>query len=281
MTSPVQAVDDERLRGVRLLLKRDDLLHPTITGNKWRKLAHNLAPARAAGRVVTFGGAYSHHIRAVAAAGREFGFATVGVIRGEEHRPLNDTLAFAAAQGMVLTYLDRATYRRKTDPDVLARLRAEFGPHHLLPEGGSNALAVRGCREVVAELPAFDVVCCPCGTGATLAGLASGLGPGQRAVGFAVLRGDFLADAVAGFVGHRAGWEVDTRFHSGGYAKTTPALHAFADEFTARHGVPVERLYVAKMLAGIYARAESGEFAPGTTVVAVITGQPDPPASTA
>lgn len=272
LPSPLTEVVDERLRGVRLLLKRDDLIHPEIPGNKWRKLAHNVAPARAAGRVVTFGGAYSNHIRAVAAAGREHGFATVGVIRGEEHLPLNDSLAFAVERGMALTYLDRATYRRKTDPDVLAALRDRFGPHHLLPEGGSNDLAVLGCQEIVAELGDFDVVCCPCGTGATLAGLARGLRAGQQAVGFAVLRGDFLADAVADLVGHRRNWTVDTRFHFGGYARTPPELHAFADGFTARHGVAVERLYVAKMLFGVYARVASGEFAPGTTVVAVITG---------
>ncbi|OLR95457.1 1-aminocyclopropane-1-carboxylate deaminase/D-cysteine desulfhydrase [Actinokineospora bangkokensis] len=271
-TAPLVEVVDERLRGVRLLLKRDDLVHPDIPGNKWRKLKHNLAPARAAGRVLTFGGAHSNHIRAVAAAGVEHGFETIGVIRGEEHLPLNDVLAFATACGMELTYLDRATYRRKGDPDVLATLDRRFGPYHLLPEGGSNELGVRGCREIIAELPDFDVVCCPCGTGATLAGLALGLGPRQSAVGFAVLRGGFLPEAVRGFTGGHGGWEVDERYHFGGYAKVPPELDEFAEEFTRRHAVPVERLYVAKMLYGVYARAAAGEFKPGTTVVAVITG---------
>ncbi len=268
LPSPLTEVVDDRL-DFRLLLKRDDLIHPEVPGNKWRKLAHNLAPARAAGTVLTFGGAYSNHIRATAAAGRHHGFRTVGVIRGEEHRPLNDSLAFAVSRGMVLTYLDRATYRRKNDPDVLSALRERWGEHYLLPEGGSNALAVQGCRDTVNEIAVdFDVICCPVGTGATLAGLATALRPHQRAVGFPVLRGEFLHAEVAALAGTENGWSLDPRFHFGGYAKTTPQLHAFAEGFTARHAVPVERLYVAKMLYGVYHHG----FAPGSTVVAVITG---------
>ncbi|SDC58831.1 1-aminocyclopropane-1-carboxylate deaminase/D-cysteine desulfhydrase [Actinokineospora iranica] len=268
LPSPLVEVVDKRL-AFRLLLKRDDLIHPEIPGNKWRKLAHNLAPARAAGTVLTFGGAYSNHIRATAAAGHHYGFRTVGVIRGEEHLPLNDSLAFAVSRGMTLTYLDRATYRRKRDADVLAALRERWGEHYLLPEGGSNDLAVLGCREIVAEIAEdFDVICCPCGTGATLAGLATALRPHQRALGFSVLRGDFLRAEVQDLAGRADRWSLDTRFHFGGYAKTPPELHAFADDFTARHGVPVERIYVAKMLYGIF----HSDFPAGSTVVAVITG---------
>ena len=158
-------LEDDRLvrLGVRLYLKRDDLIHPEVPGNKWRKLGPNVVAARAQGhdRLLTFGGAFSNHLRAVAAAGRFSGLATVGVIRGEEHLPLNESLATAAQWGMALTYLDRSAYRRKTEPGVLARLLDEFGPCFVVPEGGSNAYGVRGCVELPAEIDIdFDVISC-------------------------------------------------------------------------------------------------------------------------
>jgi len=277
----VTEIADERLGGIRLLLKRDDLLHPEVPGNKWRKLKYNLAAAREQGHgtLLTFGGAYSNHLRATAAAGRLLGLRTVGVVRGERHLPLNPVLSACVRDGMTLTYLDRATYRRQRDPDVVAALRAAWGPFYLLPEGGSNALAVRGCAELGAEVgAAADVVCCPVGTGGTLAGLAAGLPAGGRALGFAVLKGATFLDgevrrlqAAAG-VGDSGNWSLEHGYHFGGYAKTTPQLLAFAADFTARHGIVADRVYVAKMLAGIYDLAAAGRFAPGATVLAVKTG---------
>ncbi|WP_207933243.1 pyridoxal-phosphate dependent enzyme [Actinomadura sp. GC306] len=278
-TSPVVELADDRAarRGVRLFLKRDDLIHPELPGNKWRKLKHNLGPAREHGTVLTFGGAYSNHIRATAAAGRIFGFATIGVIRGEEHLPLNDTLAYAERMGMRLTYLDRAAYRRKHEPGVLAALRDRWGGFYLLPEGGSNAAAVRGCAELGAEVPGYDVVCCPCGTGGTLAGLAAGLAPGQRALGFSVLKGGFLPAEVERlqretYGGRRGDWRVEDGFHFGGYARRTRELDGFITDFADRHGVVLDRVYTAKMMFGVLALAERGAFPEGARVLAVITG---------
>ncbi|MEV0969238.1 1-aminocyclopropane-1-carboxylate deaminase/D-cysteine desulfhydrase [Microtetraspora glauca] len=275
--SPIEEVRDERLGAVRLLLKRDDLIHPEISGNKWRKLKYNPR----SGRVLTFGGAYSNHIRAVAAAGAAYGFETIGVIRGEEHLPLNPSLAYAVGRGMRLTYLDRTAYRRKHTPEVIDALRVEFGDFHLLPEGGSNAAAVRGCAEIPPELDTqldggYDLVCCPVGTGGTLAGIAAGLPPGREAVGFSVLKGgEFLTGEVARLQREAlgrvtGGWRVECGFHFGGYARSTPELEAFASDFAVRHGLLLDRIYVAKMMYGVYALAR--DLAPGTVVVAVITG---------
>lgn len=269
--TPVVEIEDARLGEVRLLLKRDDLIDPEIPGNKWRKLRYNLAEAAAQGHdtLLTFGGAYSNHIRATAAAGHRYGFATVGIIRGEEHRPLNPVLAFAAARGMELRYVSRTAYRDKPVPP---------GRFYVLPEGGSNGLAVRGCAELAAEITEpYDVLCCPVGTGGTLAGLALGLRPGARALGFAVLKGGgFLADEVRRLQaehGRTGGdWSLRTDFHHGGYARTTPALTAFLTDFEARHGLRPDPLYTGKMLHGIYTLAASGAFPPGTTVMAIITG---------
>ncbi|UYQ64323.1 1-aminocyclopropane-1-carboxylate deaminase/D-cysteine desulfhydrase [Streptomyces peucetius] len=286
LPSPLEQVEDNRFSryGVRLLLKRDDLIHPDLPGNKWRKLAPNLRAA--AGRpVLTFGGAYSNHLRATAAAGRLLGFRTIGVVRGDElaKRPLNPSLARCAADGMRLLFVDRTTYRTKDDPAVLARIREQTGADdvYVVPEGGSNALAATGCAELGRELRGLaDVVAVACGTGGTLAGLAAGLDDGQRAVGFPVLRGGFMAEAVrslqhAAFGGPVGDWSLDERFHFGGYARTTPGLERFAADFEARHKVPVERVYVAKLLHGLVGLAAEGAFAPGTTVAAVVTGQED------
>ncbi|MFJ8883572.1 1-aminocyclopropane-1-carboxylate deaminase/D-cysteine desulfhydrase [Streptomyces sp. NPDC102402] len=287
LPSPLRPAEDERFarHGVALLLKRDDLIHPDLPGNKWRKLAPNLRAA--AGRtVLTFGGAYSNHLRATAAAGRLLGFPTVGVVRGDElaHRPLNPSLARCSADGMRLHFVDRATYRAKTSPDVLESLLSLFGDCVVVPEGGSNALAAQGCTELGRELRGeAGTVAVACGTGGTLAGLAAGLGPRQHALGVPVLRGGFLGDAVRGlqreaFGGPAGRWSLDERFHFGGYARTPPELHAFADDFEDRHGLPVERLYVAKLLYGLTVLAGEGAFAPGSTVTAVVTGRPEPAA---
>ncbi|WP_128379506.1 1-aminocyclopropane-1-carboxylate deaminase/D-cysteine desulfhydrase [Streptomyces cavernae] len=285
LPSPLVEVRDERFRraGLRLMLKRDDLIHPELIGNKWRKLVPNLETA--AGRtVLTFGGAYSNHLRATAAAGRLLGFPTVGVIRGQElaDRPLNPSLARCAADGMRLRFVDRATYRRKTEPDVVAGILRRAGAEdaYVIPEGGSNSPAVRGCTALGAELrDRADVVAVACGTGGTLAGLAAGLAPGGRALGFAVLKGGFLTEDITSlqeraFGSRRGEWTVVDRFHCGGYARTTPELDAFADDFADHHGLPVERLYVAKMLYGLTTLAEEGAFPRGTTIAAVITGAP-------
>ncbi|MGP4025598.1 1-aminocyclopropane-1-carboxylate deaminase/D-cysteine desulfhydrase [Actinomadura sp. 3N407] len=279
MISPVVEAADDRFagRGLRLFLKRDDLIHPELPGNKWRKLRHNIGPARERGTLLTFGGAYSNHIRAAAAAGRIFGFASIGVIRGEERLPLNDSLAYAERMGMRLTYMDRTAYRRKHEPDAVAALREQWGDFYLLPEGGSNAPAVRGCAELGAEVPGYDVVCCPCGTGGTLAGLAAGLSPGQRALGFSVLKGDFMDAEVERlqretYGGRRGTWRTEGGFHFGGYARTTRELDAFIDDFAGRHGIVLDRVYTAKMMFGICALAERGAFPEGTRILAVITG---------
>ncbi|MCZ4605966.1 pyridoxal-phosphate dependent enzyme [Streptomyces sp. Lzd4kr] len=287
LPSPLQESEDERFtrRGLRLLLKRDDLIHPELIGNKWRKLAPNLEAA--AGRtVLTFGGAYSNHLRATAAAGRLLGLPTVGVVRGQElaDRPLNPSLARCVADGMRLHFVDRSTYRHKSDPSTLAAVLHAAGAQdaYVVPEGGSNTLAVRGCRALGEELRGqADVVAVACGTGGTLAGLAAGLDPGQRALGVPVLKGGFLEDDVRrlqaeAFGGPRGDWRLDDRFHFGGYARTTPDLDAFARDFEQRHSVPVEGLYVAKLLYGLVTLAEEGAFPRGTAIAAVVTGSPFP-----
>lgn len=291
LPSPMELLSDEKLSasGVELWLKRDDLIHPDVPGNKWRKLKHNLMEAARSGQrtLLTFGGAYSNHIRATAAAGKYCGFSTIGIIRGEEHVPLNPSLAYAASQGMRLSYLSREEYRCKTSVEVIDNLRQEFGPFYLLPEGGSNDLAVRGCAEIPAEIDIdYDVICCPCGTGATLAGIAAGLSAGRRAIGFSALKdGGFLTRDVTDLQQSAYGyssdnWHIECGFHFGGFARKNTELDKFIAEFAKRHGIALDWVYVAKMMYGLCSLAKERAFTPGTRVIAVITGPPFQPGVT-
>ncbi|WP_327392877.1 pyridoxal-phosphate dependent enzyme [Streptomyces sp. NBC_01186] len=289
LPSPLQEVPAESFArsGIRLLLKRDDLIHPALPGNKWRKLAPNLRAVAASEhrRLLTFGGAYSNHLRATAAAGRLLGLRTVGVVRGQElaDRPLNASLAQCAADGMLLHFVSRADYRRRTDPEWHRELLDRFGPCALIPEGGSNAAAVRGCVPLGEELRGrTDIAAVACGTGGTLAGMAAGLSAGQRALGVAVLKGGFLPGEVRRlqaetFGEPRGDWLMEERFHGGGYARTGTELAAFARDFSGRHGLPpLEHIYVAKLLYALTRLAEEGTFTSGSTVTAVVTGQAHP-----
>lgn len=295
--SPVQEIDDARFRerGLRLWVKRDDLIHAALpwgtdelgpvelypSGNKWRKLKYNLVEARDAGAatLLTFGGAYSNHIRAVAAAGELFGFATLGVIRGDElaSRPLNPSLRFAAERGMRLEFVDRGVYRGRDDPAYIAELKGAFGEFFLIPEGGSNPAAVRGCAELPGEIDVpYDVIAVACGTGGTLAGIAAGVRDGARALGVSVLKGDFLAGQVADLQRRtygevRGDWAVETGFHCGGYARSTDELREFVRDFERRHGIVLDEIYVGKLLYGVTELAQRGHFAEGTRIVAVKT----------
>jgi 1-aminocyclopropane-1-carboxylate deaminase len=275
-------------QGVRLLLWRDDLAHPDLPGNKARKLKYNLAAARQQGHhtLLTFGGAYSNHIAAVAAAGRLFGFKTIGLIRCDAPESgveplLNPTLARAAADGMALHYLDRSSYRQRAEPDFLAAQLARFGPCYVLPEGGTNTLALPGCAELVAEisaLTAFDALAVAVGTGGTLAGLLTGLAGQKQAVGVAALKnGGFLRGEIDALTQQAAGrvfpnYSLQTDYHFGGYAKYAPPLLAFISRFEAQHGVLLDPIYTGKLLFGVLDMIARGHFARGSTVVAIHTG---------
>ena len=283
--SPLQFVDDpfpERVN-IWLFIKRDDLLHPLVSGNKWRKLKYNLLTAREQGfsTILTFGGAYSNHLYATAAAGQVFGFRTIGVVRGEElaGKPLNKTLNFCQLARMSLHFVSRNAYHRKDTPDFLDELTAQFGPCYVVPEGGTNDLAIRGTAEIIPEIIqqlgyAPDYVCCPVGTGGTVAGLAQSAPLETNVLGFIVLKGhgtDRLP-AVGSTNGQPGACPCLFDYPFGGYAKTTPELLDFVRAFEQKTDVLLEQVYTGKMLYGIYDLARKGYFPDGASVVAVHTG---------
>jgi 1-aminocyclopropane-1-carboxylate deaminase len=263
--------------GVQLFVKREDQIHPFISGNKFRKLKYNLEEAKILGfkTLLSFGGAFSNHITAVAAAGKEFGFNTIGVIRGEElvkeieHNP---TLKFAGKCGMQFKFVTREVYRNKTSEHFIEGLRAEFGDFYLLPEGGTNTIAVKGCEEILTEKDKdFDYICCSVGTGGTVSGLINGSKPSQQILGFSSLKGDFLKEDIGKFV-EKKNWQLVTNYHFGGYAKINETLISFINEFKSKNQIPLDPIYTGKMMFGIFDLIEKGFFPKGSKILAIHTG---------
>lgn len=289
MKTPMQQINNEIAyrAGVELSVLRLDCLHPLVNGNKWFKLKYNLLEAKQQNltTLLTFGGAYSNHIFATAAAGNLLGFRTIGVIRGEERLPLNPTLSFAVQQGMQLVYLNRESYRQRHTSELQKDLRQRFGEIFIIPEGGSNLNGVRGCTEIVGEAEAFDIICLACGTGTTLAGITLSLNQKQRVIGFPVLKnGSFLTQEIASLLENYlasglpapnnspASWELVCDYHLGGYAKVNDDLVMFRQQFEQTHGIPLDYVYTAKMFYGVMDLLQQGFFHKGDRLLLIHTG---------
>jgi len=263
--------------GVRLLIKREDQNHPFVSGNKWWKLKNNLEEAVKNGRttLLTFGGAYSNHIYATAAAAHELGLNSIGIIRGEETLPLNPTLSFAKARGMQLHYVSREAYRNKTESSFIEQLHSQFGDFYLIPEGGTNELAVKGCAEFATQLSSevdFDYLCLPVGTGGTIAGLAEGLNESKKIIGFPVLKGaQFLEEEIKTYT-LKKNWQLVYDYHFGGYAKVTKELTEFMDQFESEFNIPLDPIYTSKMMFGVMDLIKKKFFETGSRILAIHTG---------
>lgn len=276
--TPFQEINDYHIdaAGVRLIIKREDLNHPLVSGNKWWKLKYNLeeAVAHNASTLITYGGAFSNHIFATAAAANEFGMKSVGIIRGEETLPLNPVLSFALTSGMELFYIPRSAYRTKSPADIYLK---KFENYYLIPEGGSNPLAVKGVKEFAGSLLGdWQYICCPVGTGGTLAGFVEGVSDDTTIIGFPVLKGaEFLIEDIRKLSiesKEKSNWRLMFDYHFGGYAKSNTGLTTFLQEFSSLHEVPLEKIYTGKMMAGIYDLMSKGFFERGSTILAVHTG---------
>ncbi|WP_461532649.1 1-aminocyclopropane-1-carboxylate deaminase/D-cysteine desulfhydrase [Sinomicrobium sp.] len=264
-------------KGIKLTVKREDLLHPHISGNKFRKLKYNLIEARDEGAdtLLTFGGAYSNHIAATAAAGREYGFKTIGIIRGDElgdYKDQNPTLRFAQEQGMSLKFVSREDFRKKQDEGFIAKLRQEFGHFFTIPEGGTNEFAVKGCEEILtAEDKTYNYICCAVGTGGTLSGIINSATDKQKVLGFPALKGSFLNKDIRKFA-QSDNWQLVEDYHFGGYAKVNESLIRFVNEFKKQTGIPLDPIYTGKMMYGVMALVEEDYFKSGTSILAIHTG---------
>ncbi len=264
---------------VRILVKREDQNHSCVSGNKWWKLKYNLEEAMRLkhNMLLTFGGAYSNHIYATAAAGRELGLKTIGVIRGEETLPLNHTLSFAKNCGMHLHYVSREAYRKKSEAHFIESLKKQFGNFYLIPEGGTNSLAVKGSAELAKQLTNeinFDYLCLPIGTGGTMAGMIEGLDLSKKIIGFSVLKGgEFLVKEINQLLSRpKDNWTVQLDYHFGGYAKTSVELKKFIEEMKTQHQLPLDEIYTAKMLWGVFDLITKNSFKRRSTILVLHTG---------
>lgn len=279
LPSPLQRLHHPLLTryDVELWCKRDDLIHPAISGNKWRKLKYHLLHAREHGKqhLLSFGGAYSNHIHALAAAGYQTGLRTTGIIRGEADAVSNTTLRDARRWGMDLVFVDRQSYRQRQDPDWLAQFDA---PDTLIvPEGGSSPLAIPGVAELVSEVPfSPDLWVLPCASGGTLAGLIAGKRDREQILAIAVLKGGgFIADEVCRLhpaAASISGWRIALDHHDGGYAKFSPALWQWVEDFSADTDLPLEPIYSGKAMWGLFRELAAGRIAPGSKIVFIHTG---------
>lgn len=260
-----------------LFIKREDEIHPFISGNKYRKLKYNILRAKAENKetLLTFGGAFSNHIFAVAAVGKEFGFKTIGVIRGEELCDKiadNPTLHKAQDFGMIFEFVSRENYNDKNKPEFITRLEEKFGNFYLLPEGGTNELAIQGCEEILSNADTeFDFVCCAVGTGGTISGIINCSKPSQQVLGFPALKGDFLTEDIRKFA-KNSNWKLITDYHFGGYAKVTEELIVFINEFHQKYKIPLDPIYTGKMVFGVLDLIEKKWFPDNSKILLLHTG---------
>ena len=267
---------------ISLSIKREDQLHPFISGNKYRKLKYNLAEAFQQNKssLLTFGGAFSNHIAATAAAGFEHGFNTIGVIRGDELATnlkevleTNPTLKFASEHNMQFYFVTRSDYRNKTTPQFIKTLEDKFGDFYLVPEGGTNHFAVKGCEEILSEDDKqYDIICSSVGTGGTISGLINSAKTHQKVIGFPALKGDFLKNEIKPYVRNMDNWSLNTNYHFGGYAKISEELITFINKFKNETNIPLDPIYTGKMLFGIVDLIKNGYFKKGTKILVIHTG---------
>ena len=261
----------------QLSLKPEFRVHPSVSGNKYRKLKYNIQAVLDGNfqGILTFGGAFSNHIAATAAVGQDLNIPTVGIIRGEELArgvDSNPTLLYAKACGMHLEFISRAAYRQKTEDSFLHSLQKKYPKFYIIPEGGTNALAIDGCREILTETDyEFDVICCAVGTGGTISGLINSSLPHQKIIGFPALKGAFLREDICKFA-QQSNWELCHEYHFGGYAKVNLELIQFINKFKQEFELPLDPIYTGKMMFGIFDLIQNGFFSKSEKILAIHTG---------
>ncbi|MDQ3190723.1 MAG: pyridoxal-phosphate dependent enzyme [Bacteroidota bacterium] len=281
-----EIIDPDKKFAAKIFIKRDDLIHPLISGNKWWKLKYNISEAERTGHttILTFGGAYSNHIAATAVMGKMSEFKTIGIIRGEKPKQFNNTLELAKENGMEIYFIDRSTYREKNSTQFIDSLKERFGDFYLIPEGGANTAGVKGCTEILSEVDdKYNYICCACGTGTTLAGLILSKQKNTKVLGFSSLKGgDFLKEDINNSLkdyvklfpeaSYDDKWEIITDYHFGGYAKVKPELVEFIHGFYARTGIPLDYIYTGKMMFGIYDMGQKGYFKQEDKILIIHSG---------
>lgn len=262
---------------VKLFIRREDLIHPFVSGNKFRKLKYNLEFARKNNykKLLTFGGAFSNHIAAVAFAGKANEFETIGVIRGNELASEinnNPTLKFAQDCGMKFEFISREEYRQKATDEFIEQLKVKYQEFYLIPEGGTNDLAIKGCEEILTnEDVIYDFVCCAIGTGGTISGIINSSLLNQKVLGFPSLKGDFLKKDICKFA-KKDNWNIVSDYHFGGYGKVSNELINFINDFNEKYNIPLDSIYTGKMVFGVIELINKNYFPKNSKILMIHTG---------
>ncbi len=269
-------------KNYQLFIKREDQIHPLVSGNKFRKLKYNLKEAldQKKTTLLTFGGAFSNHILATAIAGKSTGFKTIGIIRGDElgvdlEKTLtsNSTLRNASKHGMQFDFVSRETYRNKTSIEFTEKLQNKYGNFYCIPEGGTNSLAVKGCEEILTkEDSQFDYICSCVGTGGTISGIINNAKDHQKVLGFPVLKGDFLENEILKYAKKQENWELNNDYHFGGYGKYSDELIHFINRFKSQTDIPLDPIYTGKMMFGVLDMIKRKRFPNGSKILIIHSG---------
>ncbi len=267
---------------ISLFIKREDQIHPYISGNKYRKLKYNILQAKKENKstLLTFGGAYSNHISAVAFAGKEYGFKTVGIIRGDELQDnfdevlrQNSTIKFAHENGMKFEFISRTEYRKKHTKEFIDRLTKEYNDFYLIPEGGTNSLAIKGCEEILKEGDHnFHIICCAVGTGGTISGLINSAKKNQSILGFPALKGNFLTKEINNYAIRNDNWRLISDYNFGGFGKINLDLVNFINQFFLETNISLDPIYTGKMMYGIVDLIKKGFFKKESKILTIHTG---------
>ena len=269
-------------KNYQLFIKREDQIHPLVSGNKFRKLKYNLKEAldQKKTTLLTFGGAFSNHILATAIAGKSTGFKTIGIIRGDELGvdlektfASNSTLRNASKHGMQFDFVSRETYRNKTSIEFTEILQKKYGDFYCIPEGGTNSLAVKGCEEILTkEDSQFDYICSCVGTGGTISGIINNAKNHQKVLGFPVLKGDFLENEILKYAKKQENWELNNDYHFGGYGKYSDELIHFINRFKSQTDIPLDQIYTGKMMFGVLDMINKKKFPNGSKILIIHSG---------
>jgi 1-aminocyclopropane-1-carboxylate deaminase len=261
----------------KIAIKREDQIHPIVSGNKFRKLKYNfttLTPQKQQS-LLSFGGAFSNHLAALATAGKMIGIPTIGIVRGQEWERKwaeSATLMHCVKEGMQLCAVSREAYQLKEKSSKVNAFKQQFPQLICLPEGGTNSLAIKGCREILQPKDdQFDVVCTAVGTGGTLAGLVESSAENQYILGFTALNDKSLPDRISNFTSKK-NWELINTYHFGGYAKVSSTLIQFINTFYQQYGIPLDPIYTGKMLFGIFDLIEQKKWKWGQKILIIHSG---------
>lgn len=260
--------------GFEVAILRLDLLHPVISGNKWFKLKQNLSFAQEKGykKIITFGGAYSNHLIATAAAAKEAGLQSIAIVRGYHGKEnLTQTLKDCTIYGMQLQFVTREEYALKNEKDWLKNLSAQYPDAYIIPEGGNNELARKGIEEIALIIPdVYTHITVSVGTGTTFAGLRNAIDEKVRMVGFVPMKnGAYLKNELQLEKGN---WELIDDYHFGGFGKWNDELIDFMNEFYRINKIPLDIVYTSKMMYGLQEMIEKNEFDKGARILTIHTG---------